>query len=124
MTRSAVAAAVSRPAMTSQGLSRSESETMQKSWPSGAPTRLATTCAAVRPGTIRIGTSFHCGSSLTSSTAAAIANTPGSPDETTATRRPRLARSRANAARSASTRLSERCRRWRGLGATRSTYGP
>ena len=110
--------------MTSHGLSRSDSERTQKSWPSGAPTRLATACAAVRPGTTRTGTSFHCGSSLTSRTAAAIANTPGSPDETTATRRPRFARSSANAARSASTRLSEGCRRWRGLAGTRSRYGP
>ena len=54
-------------------------------------------------------------------TAAAIAKTPGSPEDTTATRRPRLARSRAMAARSASTLLSDRWRRWPGRSGTRLT---
>ena len=82
---------------------------------------VATACAAVIPGTIRTGTSRHCGSSATSSTAAAMANTPGSPEDTTATRRPRLAISNAMAARSASTLLSERCLRCPARSATRLT---
>ena len=105
----------------SQGFNRSDNDTMPKSCPSGAPTRLATACAAVIPGTIRTGTSRHCGSSATSSTAAAMANTPGSPEDTTATRRPRLAISNAMAARSASTLLSERCLRCPARSATRLT---
>ncbi len=51
-----------------------------------------------------------------------MAKTPGSPPETTATRLPRRARSRANSARSDSTLLSEPCRTWPGLTGTRSRY--
>ena len=85
--------------MTSHGLSRSDSDSTQKSCPSGAPTRRATACAAVRPGRTRTGTSFQRGSAATSRTAAAIANTPGSPDETTATRRPVLGQVRGRTRR-------------------------
>ena len=94
---------------------------MPKSCPSGAPTRDATAWAAVMPGTIRTGTSRHWSSSAVSITAAAMANTPGSPEDTTATRRPRLARSRAMAARSASTLLSDGCRFWPARCGTRLT---
>ena len=76
------------------------------------------------PGTTRTGTPAKRSSLATSSTALAMANTPGSPEETTATRGPAAASSSACAARSASTRLSVACRRWRGRAGTRSRYGP
>ena len=88
MTRSARAAATSRSVTTSHGLSRSDSEISAWSCPRGAPTAAATACAADIPGRTRTGTSEYFGPLATSSTAAAIANTPGSPADTTATRRP------------------------------------
>jgi hypothetical protein len=64
----------------------------------------------VTPGITSTGTLSYAGSQATSSKALAIANTPGSPDDTTTTRDPLSARSSANAARSVSTRLSDGCR--------------
>ena len=122
--RSARAAATSLSATTSHGLSRSESEITAWSWPSGAPTAAATALDAVTAGSTRTGTSTYFSSDATSRRAAAIANTPGSPPDTTATERPDAARSRACAARSASTRLSLGWRFCRGLGGTRARYGP
>ena len=69
--------------------------------------------------------SAYSGADATSVTALAIANTPGSPDETTTTVEPLRARSRANAARSDSTRLSDAVLALARRGpAARSTYGP
>ena len=103
--------------MTSHGLSRSDSESTRSRGRAARPPGSATACAAVTPG--------HDARPPPRRTArrrpppparrVAIANTPGSPEDTTATRRPRSARSRANSARSASTRLSLPCRRCRGL---------
>ncbi len=42
--------------MSGQGVSRSESEIAQKSWPSGAPARAAAACSAEMPGQTRIST--------------------------------------------------------------------
>ena len=85
--RSARAAAASLSATTSHGLSRSESEITAWSWPSGAPAA-ATALDAVTAGSTRTGTSTYFSSDATSRRAAAIANTPGSPPDTTATERP------------------------------------
>ena len=64
----------------------------QKSWPSGAPSLAAAACIAETPGETAISSSSHRGlSSIASNTAAAMANTPGSPPETTATARPSAA---------------------------------
>ena len=99
----------------SQGLRLSESEMAQKSPPSGAPTRAAAASIAVMPGSTVIGRRARPDRrSSASNTAAAMANTPGSPPETTATRRPSAARPSAKRARSSSTRLSEAWRRWPG----------
>ena len=54
-----------------------------------APTAAATAVCAVTPGTTRTGTSCQAGSEATSATAVAMANTPGSLEDTTATRAPR-----------------------------------
>ena len=59
--------------------------------------------------------------SAASKTAAAMAKTPGSPDETTTTRRPWAARVNARVARSSSTRLSEGCSTSPARGAMRAT---
>ena len=45
--------------MTGQGVSRSESEIAQKSWPSGAPARAAAACNAEMPGLTSIAISCH-----------------------------------------------------------------
>ena len=59
------------------------------------------------------------------STAAAIANTPGSPPETTRdVARPRAASAARARARSISTRLSLACRRWSGAQRQRVEIGP
>ena len=65
--------------------------------PSGAPARAATESIAVMPGTTSRSISRHAGgpASMASQTAAAMAKTPGSPPETTQTRRPATAASRA-----------------------------
>src|SRR6266568_819972 len=84
-----------------------------QSWPSGAPTRAAVANAAVTPGTTC--TSIDCQSTGASSadcaskTADAMAKTPGSPDETTTTRRPEQASASAWRARPSSAPLSEPC---------------
>ena len=87
MTKPAPAAASSRRSISSQGLRLSDSEIAQKSWPSGAPTRAATASIAVTPGTIATSSVRHAASplSICSHTAAAMANTPGSPPDTSAT---------------------------------------
>ena len=51
MTKPALAAASSRRSISSQGLRLSDSDSAQKSWPSGAPIRAATASIAVMPGT-------------------------------------------------------------------------
>ncbi len=48
--------------MTGHGVSRSESEMAQKSWPSGAPTRAAAACSAEMPGARRSRRAAHAGS--------------------------------------------------------------
>jgi hypothetical protein len=72
----------------------SDSEIAQKSAPSGAPRRAAAASIAVMPGSTRMSRSRQCAGpcSTASNTAAAMANTPGSPPETTATCRPATAR--------------------------------
>ena len=81
----------------------------QKSCPNGAPMRAAAASIAVMPGSTR--TSIPCADagllSTASNTAAAIAKTPGSPPETTATRWPSAASARARSARANSSRLSD-----------------
>ncbi len=54
MTKSASAAARMRLSIVSQGVSRSDSEIAQKSWPSGAPARAAAACMAEMPGATTI----------------------------------------------------------------------
>jgi hypothetical protein len=63
------------------GFRLSESEIAQKSWPSGAPTLAATASIAVTPGMIATSSARQLSGplSIRSQTAAAIANTPGSP---------------------------------------------
>ena len=65
----------------------------QKSPPSGAPTSAAAASIAVTPGSTLMSSSRQAGSPLStaSNTAAAMANTPGSPPDTTATWRPEAA---------------------------------
>ena len=79
----------------------------QKLAPSIGPTAAAS--MAVTPGSTLMSRLRHAGSpvSTASNTAAAMANTPGSPPETTTTWRPAAASDRACRARSSSTRLSE-----------------
>ena len=69
----------------------------QKSPPSGAPTSAAAASIAVTPGSTRISSPRQAGSPLStaSKTADAMANTPGSPPETTTTCRPCAARESA-----------------------------
>ncbi len=78
---------------TAQGFRLSLRLIAQKSCPSGAPARAAAASIAVMPGSTRISSSRQsCGpASSASNTAEAIAKTPGSPDETTTTRRPAAA---------------------------------
>ena len=118
---SAPSTARNRFSTVAHGFKRSDSESIAKSCPSGAPARLATAWAAVIPGTMRTGTSRQGSSSAVSSTAAAMAKTPASPELTTATRAPDLARSSAIAARSPSTRLSDMCLVWPGRSGTLAT---
>src|SRR5215213_1988840 len=75
----------------------------QKSWPRGAPTRAATASIAVTPGTIATSSLRQPPSprSICSHTAAAIANTPGSPPETSATCAPCAAAALRHAAQGA-----------------------
>ena len=100
--------------MVAQLLRLSDSEMAQKSPPSGAPTSAAAASIAVTPGSTRMSSVRHAGSpaSTASKTAAAMANTPGSPPDTTATWRPDAASASAWRARSSSTRLSEAWRHW------------
>ena len=96
MTKSAASAACKRRSITAQGFRLSDNEMAQKSPPSGAPTRAAAASIAVMPGSTVIGTARQAGSpSSASNTAAAMAKTPGSPPDTTATRFPCAARSSA-----------------------------
>ena len=90
ITKPADAAAVSRRTTVSQGFRLSDSEIAQKSCPRGAPIRAAAANIAEIPGTTSISSARQTGSppSIASNTALAIANTPASPDDTTATRRP------------------------------------
>jgi hypothetical protein len=91
-----------RLAMTLHGVSKSESEMAQKSWPSGAPTSEPHELSAVMPGMMRSsGDSprFHPISSSTWKTRLAIPYTPASPDEMIATLPPSRARSTAARAR-------------------------
>ena len=94
----------------------------QKSPPSGAPSRAATAIIAEMPGTTATSSARQAVSpcSIASNTALAIANTPGSPEDTTQTLRPAAASSSAWRARSSSTRLSEPCRTTSGPASTRS----
>ncbi len=66
---------------------------------------------AVTPGSTRMSSARQAGSpaSSASNTADAMANTPGSPPDTSTTSRPEAASDRACRARSSSTRLSEAC---------------
>ena len=89
----------------------------QKSCPSGAPILAATASIAVTPGTIVTSSARHSAgpASIASQTAAAMAKTPGSPPETTATRSPSAAFSSAACAREISSRLSDATFIWSGL---------
>ena len=109
----ALAAASSRRSISAQGLRLSDSEIAQKSWPSGAPMRAATASIAVMPGTTLESSARQLGgpASIASHTAAAMAKTPGSPPDTTATFAPCAAWRSAGAARAPSSRLSEAWRR-------------
>ena len=62
----------------------------QKSCPSGAPIRAAAANMAEMPGITSMSSARHAGgpASIASNTALAMANTPASPDDTTATSRP------------------------------------
>ena len=107
---------------TSHGLSRSDSDSTQKSWPErrADPARPppAPRSARARPAP---ATSANSGRSATSSTAAAIAKTPGSPQETTATRRPRPRPAPGRARRA---RPRPGCREGAGAGAGWPAPGP
>src|SRR6478735_5600092 len=87
MTKSATAAASSRFSTRSQGFKLSESEITQKSWPSGAPALAAAANMADTPGTTVTSMLFQASRpvSMASNIALAMANTPGSPEETTGT---------------------------------------
>ena len=104
----------------------SDSDSAQKSCPSGAPQRAATASIAVTPGTTATSSRRHASgpASIASQTAAAIAKTPGSPPDTTATRRPAAASASAARARASSSRLSEACAAWPGPSVSRARYGP
>ena len=122
-TKPAPAAASSRRSISSQGLRLSDSDSAQKSWPSGAPIRAATASIAVMPGTNATSSARQLSGprSISSHTAAAMANTPGSPPETMATRAPArrvppAPRRRAHR----SSRLSDACRLWPARAGTRS----
>ena len=86
--------------MTSHGVSRSESDTHAKSHVMGEPSTAPPEQAAVMPG--MTSTSISGSFSHTSSSSPAMPYTPASPDETTATIFPCLARSRAAVQRSTS----------------------
>ncbi len=122
ITKPAPAAACRRLVTISQGLRLSDSEMAQKSCPSGAPTRAATANMAEMPGITSTSMSRHSGAprSIASNTALAMANTPVSPEETTATCRPAAESSSACRARLISSRLSEAWRISPGRGGTRS----
>ena len=93
MTKSPSAAALRRRSTIAHGFRLSESDMAQKSWPSGAPSRAAAACIAETPGDHGDVERAPAGSSsIASNNAAAIAKTPGSPPETTATSRPSPAR--------------------------------
>ena len=115
MAKSASAASSTRRAITGQGLRLSERLMQQKSWPSGAPARAAAASMAVMPGSTWISSACQAAActasadSMASNTADAMANTPGSPEDTTTTCRPCAASASAWRARSSSTRLSEAC---------------
>ena len=55
--------------MASQGVSRSERDTTQKSWPKGAPSTAPPERAAVTPGTTWTSTPGYWGASCSSSPA-------------------------------------------------------
>jgi siroheme synthase len=78
---------------------------------------------AVMPGSTRTSSARQAGgpASIASKTAEAIAKTPGSPEDTTTTRRPASASCSACVARSSSTRLSLACRARSARGSTRAT---
>ena len=88
-TKSPAAAASSRRSITAHGVSKSDNETAQKSWPSGAPASAAAPCIADTPGSTTISLRRQPGSvavSSRSNTSAAMAYTPGSPEQISATR--------------------------------------
>jgi len=91
--------------------------------PAGAPAAAAAASMAVIPGSTRMSSSRQSAgpASNASNTAEAMAKTPGSPDETTTTRRPSAAIASAWRERSSSTRLSDGCRVSPSRGATRAT---
>ena len=62
--------------MAGQGVSRSDSEIAQKSWPSGAPARAAAACSAETPGLTVSATRCQAGSALVSSSSQASAAMP------------------------------------------------
>ena len=106
--------------MTSHGVSRSESETTQKSCPSGAPSTAPPESAAVTPATTRISTAGNWGANCSSSPA--MPYTPASPLHTKATSRPDCAVSSAQRQRSSSFVIGEVYVSFPGKsGATRST---
>ena len=85
--------------ITAQGVSKSDNEIAQKSWPIGAPTRAAQACSAEIPGDTMISILFQRISSLwlmQSKTRMAIEYMPGSPDDSRATVFPLVAKFSAN----------------------------
>ena len=99
--------------ITSQGLRLSESEIAQKSPPSGAPSARAAASIAVMPGSTAIVERRQAGVARLDRLEhrRRHAKTPGSPPDTTATRRPAPPVASACARASTSTRLSDACRR-------------
>ena len=98
--KSPAAAHRRRFSITAQGVSRSDREMTQKSWPTGAPSRAPPDRAEVTPGTTSTSTSGNRGASW--STGPAMPYTPASPLHTRATVLPPSAASNAQRHRSIS----------------------
>ena len=62
--------------MSAQGVSRSDSEIAQKSWPSGAPARAAAACSAETPGLTASAIRCQAGSARVSSSSHTSAAMP------------------------------------------------
>ena len=107
----APAAARSWASIRSHGTSRSDSVSAAWGPASGAPAAAAAAWADVTPGTTSTATPRDAAASNVTD---AMANTPGSPDDTSATRQPAEASATASPARSASAPMAERRTSWPG----------